>query len=1279
MTDASSTTTTNNLLSLDTSNHVYIRSPEHAWIPCRLLEKDATANTATVSVPVYKDELTIQSDGGKQAKRHEKKVIELKEYINGAFPLQNVKENGVLREVPDMVDLPFLHEAAILYNLKSRHSRALPYTRTGDIIIACNPYKWYHDLYAENTRNQYAKALVYDPPEMDARTHLAPHVYETSSLAYRGLAVEGENQSILVSGESGAGKTETVKILLSDLASVQRHVGRSSSKTQKQSQDESPIVQRVLDSNPLLEAFGNAKTRRNDNSSRFGKYIQLQFDAEDAVSAAYAGKCVPSCVLAGSKCEVYLLEKSRVVSHEEEERTYHIFYQLLAADDDVKTRFWKGLENTDNESFSYVGFTETESIEGTSDADRFRQTCDSLALVGIKDDKLTSLMRAICIVLQLGNLVFESDEADHDRSVITSEDEFADLSELLGVPKDEMLPAFTVRTITARNEAFKVPLNAVQAKDSCDAFAKEIYAKTFLWLVRAINAATCAEHNYEGVGKKKEYGIIGMLDIFGFEVFETNRFEQLCINYANEKLQARFTQDIFRSVQAEYEYEGIELGEITYDDNTDVLDLVEGRMGLLAFLNEECVRPGGNDKSYVSKAKAMNKESPCFYTLAQFSEFEFGIIHYAGKVVYDSQNFVTKNMDTLPIDYMELAAKSTNDILKNELTNDSMMDTSPTKAAKTPRKAPAPKKSPANSKSVPQKKGSSMVQETVWTKFRNQLEDLMETLKKTRTRYIRCIKPNTLKEPLLMQHNSTVEQLRCAGVVAAVTISRSAFPNRLELIVVLDRFRALWPKGEHVHALNLTSSKDADDDESDPDVRNAKLVGHLLTKALKEIEIAREDGKVLKAFVIGRTRVYFRAGALEYLEAERVRALGIWAVEIQKISREFLCRRRYRKLRWLSIRVAAFERMRVKRVTFLRLRNSSIVVQCCVRIILAQRYRLDLDRNFKATLIQTRWRISRDRSVFGAKKGAAIVIQTMSRGSLQRPKYRQALQDKKDEAKLENQLAALQRKLEEAEQRHIESERLAEERARKAVEQYKEEKETSLSELGSVPATFEMVEDERDGESFQSAVESQQQHHLREQEQQQITEQQQRLMDESGKMLEYLRKEVFKLRSQNAQMRTDFDLLKENNQRLMDANASAGASFAALNQHAKQLAKTNEKLQTELGSCKGTLQKVSVTQVELKEELKMKQATYVAEVHSRLQYQKALASIVDLVQESCRDTRLVESILGIADSCEAEYMSGPTGMSPSRKLFSSPAGLKSSGNAAAESTGLMSSIRNLWA
>lgn len=1114
-----------------------------------------------------------------------------------------------------------------------------PYTRTGDIVIAVNPYQWFTELYTQSVRSLYADTLVWDRGQGDVRALLEPHVYEASSLAYRGLAIEGEDQSILVSGESGAGKTETVKILLSDLASVQR--GCMNRPTQDSFQ--SPIVQRVLDSNPLLEAFGNAKTVRNDNSSRFGKYIQLQFDCEDPMMAAYAGKSVPSCVLAGSKCEVYLLEKSRVVSHEEDERTYHIFYQLLAAPQEIKAEIWSGLADTDNESYNYVGYTETDTIEGKTDAERFQLTVDSLALVGVKDDKVKTLLRTICIVLQLGNLTFEADETDETKTNITSTDEFQALSELIGIPAEGLTAALTIRTMRARNEEFKVPLNAVQARDSSDAFAKEIYAKTFLWLVRAINDATCAEHNYDG-DNKSDFGVIGLLDIFGFESFETNRFEQLCINYANEKLQQKFTQDIFRSVQAEYEFEGIELGEITYDDNTDVLDLVEGRMGLLAFLNEECVRPGGSDKGFVSKVQSTNKDSPCFIRENHFDECDFGVQHYAGRVLYDATGFVTKNTDLLPTDLQECATRSTNAILADELSNESSMNEAPTTRAK---------KRPLKGHGGPKRKSSNLVGSTVWTKFKNQLTSLMTNLGTTRARYIRCIKPNTLKKPLVMQHVSTVEQLRCAGVVAAVTISRSAFPNRLEHAVVLERFKSLWRKGEYLTAMGEL------DCVNDPQAKYG--VGSLLTTALKSLEDAKEES-IVKAFVMGKTRAYFRAGALEYLEAERLKGLGTWAVEIQRLVRRFVARSRYKRMRKVAIKFESLVRFRIARSRFRRIRSATIVTQSWYRCIKARRTLADLNQNRKATMIQTRWRILVATTMLKRTCSAAVVAQTIVRGALQRTKYRAAVIEKSEEAKLENQVVMLQRKLEEAEARRVEAEKRAEEKARRAIEEYRdsahnEEKKEASSPSHAAPATPSYTQVADAG---------------------QLSAQQQTLMDESGKMLEYLRKEVFKLRSQNAQMRTDFDLLKDNNQRLMDANASAGASFAALNQHAKQLTRNNEKLQADVTGYKQSNHKLGVVNVELREELKMKQATYVAEVHSRLQYQKSMTKVVDILQEKCHDTRLVEDVLSIADTCEDNYMQGPTGISsnkPGASLFASPIKSKTAG---AADTSIIKSIRDFW-
>ena len=1023
--------------------------------------------------------------------------------------------------------------------------------------------------------------LLVASQDTDPKSQVKPHVYETSSLAYRGLAVDGQDQSILVSGESGAGKTETVKILMSHLASVQ---------SQSNEVVKSDIVERVLDSNPLLEAFGNAKTMRNDNSSRFGKFIQLQFDTEDPTHAAFSGKSIPSAVLAGSKCETYLLEKSRVVSHEEEERSYHIFYQLLAANEDLKKEFWDGLAGTDNESFVYVGYTDTGRIEGKLDAERFQLTLDALAVVGVEGEKLRDLMRALCIVLQLGNLKFEQDPENEENAIISSTVELAALSDLMGVDNEIVKKALTERTVTARNEVFKVPLNLERAQDSCNAFAKEIYSNAFDWLVKTINYATCAENNYEN--PNADFGLIGLLDIFGFESFVVNRFEQLCINYANEKLQQKFTLDIFRSVQQEYEYEGIELGEITYKDNADVLSLIEGRMGLISVLNEECVRPKGNDNAFVTKVYAMNKDTDVLFRGRFFQDWEFGIKHYAGEVTYDAHNFVTKNMDRLPVDLNECRKKSTNSIVSVEIIRNV--------GSSRPR-TPASAKRPNLLK-----KKSSISSATVWTKFKSQLGELMTNIGETRTRYIRCVKPNTMKQPRVMQHLSSVEQLRCAGVVAAVTISRSAFPNRLEHEQVFDRFMCLEKSFVRKHP-------DGNSDEVMDDV-----IG-LLSRTLRSVEV-KNDGKVVQGFVCGKTRAYFRAGSLEYLENKRLSAFGNLAKDIQRTVRGFVARSKYLRLRNTTISLQAQMRCNAARARYLKALAAIIMIQCWSRSNFSRSKLHQLKRDDRATKIQTEFRAIVALRRFRKIRAASVKIQACARGSRQRPLYRAALTEAVEEAKLENQLKSLQRKLEEAEAKRIEAEKRAEEG--KTVIVYKDGAGSDATQSESKPNSTTT--------SYRPAASA-------------ISAHQQTLMDESGKMLEYLRKEVFKLRSQNSQLRTDFELLKENNQRLMDANASAGASFAALNQHAKQMSKTNAKLKVDGSKYKKQAHQLSMAQVELKEELKMKQGTYIAEVHSRLQYQKTMMAIVDLVQENCRDHRLVEQVLKMHDECESEYMSGPTG------------------------------------
>mmetsp|Transcript_37818 Transcript_37818/g.55694 ORF Transcript_37818/g.55694 Transcript_37818/m.55694 type:complete len:1372 (+) Transcript_37818:176-4291(+) len=1289
------------------SNNIYIQDKEHGWLPGRIIT--STSTTATVlyyTNPPKTSASHFISEKDRRKKKVEEINVDLKDYPSNALPLQNIDEEGKLVEVEDMVDLPFLHEAAILYNLKARHERGLPYTRTGDIVIAVNPYHWIEGLYATETQENYAARLIWEdegscpventphtgqkPPQDKSpskssknfdeqqKEKISPHVYETSSLAYRGLASDGQSQSILVSGESGAGKTETVKILMSHLAWIQQGDDKQETASpvktdslEHAASTKNIIIKRVLDSNPLLEAFGNAKTSRNDNSSRFGKFIQLQFDCEDPYEAALKGKRFASCVLAGSKCATYLLEKSRVVLHDNRsERSYHIFYQLLAAPDDFLEECWPHLVGKDCEDFTYLGWTDTDTIENKTDEERWGLTVEALATVGIEGEKLMVFMRAVCTVLQLGNLDFEEDPDNEENSVITNEDELEILAQLLGVEKELIRAALTIRTVTARSDVYKVPLNVMAAKDCCDAFAKEIYARMFDWLVRMINDATCAEMNYSDAksktaSKKKktkkmksspmdlsdtgDYGIIGLLDIFGFESFEVNRFEQLCINYANEKLQQKFTIDIFRSVQYEYEFEGIELGEVTFEDNLTVLNLIEGRMGLISVLNEECVRPRGNDSSFVAKVYAINKEGEGNDVLIHdnfFRETEFGIVHYAGPVTYDSTNFVKKNTDSLPADLADCCKECSNELIKQEILQkldaQSALSSGAANAGPKPTGRRGGLTPPRTGSKTRRASTGSLVSQTVWTKFRTQLSSLMTNIGETRTRYIRCIKPNREKEPLEMEHSTTIAQLRCAGVVAAVTISRSAFPNRLEHEIVMERFFCLpKPKsGANNDDTPALQDEDADDDGSDSDDSsddasqpNMRLkVDRLLTSLLAPIATTKSDGTIFKAFVCGKTRVYFRSGSLEYLETKRLTALSDRALLIQTHVRRYAALSYYISLRNASIMVQAKYRAMVCRKCYKRILIACIVVQKSIRCHAAHVEFSRRLRDDKATRIQTRIRVKLAITILKRAISATAIIQAMARGAIQRPIFKIQLAEHIENQKLENKLQLLQKKLEEAEQRRNEAEQKAETTATEAAKAMAENKANAQT-----TTKTETVVVYRDSPQSKKSDEEGEE---KKNEQAALTAEQQTLIDESGKMLEYLRKEVFKLRSQNSQLRRDFDLLRENNQRLMDSNASAGASFAALNQHAKQLNKTNAKLMSELQGQKQNVNKLELVQMELKEELKMKQSTYIAEVHSRFQYQKTMTKIVEYVEKNCKDKNLVEEVLGMSDDCESDFMMG---------------------------------------
>ncbi|KAG5181567.1 P-loop containing nucleoside triphosphate hydrolase protein [Tribonema minus] len=591
-----------------------------------------------------------------------------------------------------MCALNYLHEPAILANLRQRFFAKMPYTYTGEICIAVNPYQWL-DIYNERIGAKYGAALK--------KSDLPPHPYATSTAAFRGLRMYSKNQSILVSGESGAGKTETVKILLNHLAAI---AGGEQGDT---------TIDKVINSNPLLESFGNAKTVRNDNSSRFGKFTELQFNER--------------CHLVGSNINTYLLEKSRVVTHSRGERSYHVFYQLLAAPESLKAGFRLGHKSKADLRYSGLGQDATSVIEGISDADRFTRTNAALELIELDKEARAQLWGGIAAVLHLGQVTFDHVVVDgHDGSSVREQaGALSAAAALLGVGVKDLAKKLTRRVITARMESIEVLLSVDRAAEACDGLAKEVYFRLFDWLVARINQST----NHPASAARK----VGLLDIFGFESFAVNSFEQFCINYANEKLQQKFTEDVFKTVQVEYASEGIAWSHIDYKDNASTLDLLEAfRTGMFALLDEEGVLPKGSEEAFVTKATKAHVQHASFLRTNKGSGgVEFTIRHYAGDINYTALGWLDKNKDTIQDDTVAMLRDSTCTIVSTAFTPLAEQE------------SVAGSASPAG-KGGHKRKGSLM-QESQASKFKRQLHGLMGAINTTEVQYVRCIKPNKVK------------------------------------------------------------------------------------------------------------------------------------------------------------------------------------------------------------------------------------------------------------------------------------------------------------------------------------------------------------------------------------------------------------------------------------------------------------------------------------------------------------------------------------------------------
>jgi myosin V len=807
-------------------------------------------------------------------------------------------------------------------------------TYTGKICIAVNPYQWL---------NLYDKSIMAGFSD-GTREGKAPHVYAVSMEAFTSMRSKGQNQSILVSGESGAGKTETTKIVMSHLATLAEN-------------SNSKVIQQIIQANPLLESFGNAQTVRNDNSSRFGKFTELQFGGD--------GKLV------GAFSRTYLLEKSRVTTQAPGERNFHIFYQLLK-----KREQYPELELAAFDSFHYVsGSSRQDNSPVMPEEGDLTRTKEALELVGIGSDLQTEILRILAGVLHLGETQFSVRNGDVDASQIVDMKPFETVCRLLGVEVAALERAICNRNVHVGREVFLKPMTRDQAIDCRDALAKSLYSKLFLWLVEQINDTI-------GASAKNASSFIGILDIFGFEHFEKNSFEQFCINYANEKLQQKFVQDVLKTVQIEYEEENISWSHIQFADNQDVLNLIEGRLGVISFLNEESLLATGTDAAFASKLGAVMENNPLL-EIPRLNKCAFTIYHYAGKVTYDASGFLDKHRDAILPDIKQCMSTSMLTILSKTFE----ADATPISASTGIPRIASRKKMQAQPK-----------RSTVGSQFKESLGQLMEKIHLTEVHYVRCLKPNPTKSANAFAHGEIVNQLRCAGVIEAIRVSRSAYPSRLPHVEFLKKFGML-----------AVAASDAG--KSPPSLLDSDSDSDLVRAQCEDVLAKLMPGRNIQDYQTGLTRVYFREGVLENLEAMRAQALRKYALILQKNARCFVQRRRFLRLKKSCIVVQQYWRRYVARKKYLTMRRGIVKLQARARGYHARKQFRTMKFDHYIIRFQAICRAFIQRRRYKEKIAAARKIQGFFRFTLLRLVFLKRMEKEKHVKALGSKVARLQMKL----------------------------------------------------------------------------------------------------------------------------------------------------------------------------------------------------------------------------------------------------------------------------
>uniref|UniRef100_A0A1I7T443 Myosin motor domain-containing protein n=1 Tax=Caenorhabditis tropicalis TaxID=1561998 RepID=A0A1I7T443_9PELO len=725
----------------------------------------------------------------------------------------------------DMAMLTCLNEASVLHNLKQRYFSNLYYTYSGLFCVVINPYKRI-PIYTDTIAEQF---------KCKKRKEMPPHIFAVADEAYRSMLQERDDQSILCTGESGAGKTENTKKVIQYLAYV---ANRSLLKSRKTSVDLDTSSNRVmgqleeqlLQANPILEAFGNSKTVKNDNSSRFGKFIRVHFDASGCIS--------------GANIEFYLLEKSRVLKQSPNERSFHIFYQLL-----------KGLTKSQREEFllednlskyNFISNGENK-LAGVDDGAEMKETLNAMSIMGLNDEEIAGILRAVSAVMLFGNLEFSQENKNNDQAVLVNDAVAQKIASLLGVNVTELMRAFLKPKIKVQRDMVHRAQSVEQVRFAVGAIAKASYERLFKWLVHRLNKSLDRT-------RQQSVSFIGILDIAGFEIFETNSFEQLCINYTNEKLQQLFNNTMFVREQQEYLDEGLEWQFVDFGLNLQpTIDLIEKPMGIMSTLDDVCLFPQGNDKSFVQRLNDSHSQHPKYVVPEIRSRSDFAVVHYAGRVDYQSEGWRVKNMDPLNDNVLDILK-----IAKEPMIADMWKDVTDVCSL-----------SATDSASDTGVFGSRMPKKgmfrTVSQLYKEQLTRLMSTLNNTNPHFVRCIIPNHEKKHGLLNAHLVLDQLRCNGVLEGIRICRQGYPTRLPFQEFRQRYEKLLA----------------------PDVNPAGFMDG--KEAVRRIAQHLDVDDSL--FRIGQSKIFFRAGVVAELEDMRDQKLSSLMESFQAQCRGWLGRR----------------------------------------------------------------------------------------------------------------------------------------------------------------------------------------------------------------------------------------------------------------------------------------------------------------------------------------------------------------------------------------------------